>query len=114
MDKHVGRIARSGRKRHLGGSGTCKRCIAPRRKIMSQFEKFVAEGNEKADELAKAGAMLNKGFMAEAKAETLQQEERRGACSTGSIEDTRSGKLASNRVAFGNRQVSVHEMWKRK
>ena len=49
---------------------------------MSQFEKFVAEGNEKADELAKAGAMLNKGFMAEAKAETLQQEERRGACST--------------------------------
>ena len=41
---------------------------------MSQFEKFVAEGNEKADELAKAGAMLDEGFMAEAKAETMQQE----------------------------------------
>ena len=41
---------------------------------MSQFERFVAEGNEKADELAKAGAMLDEGFMAEARAETLQQE----------------------------------------
>ena len=29
---------------------------------MSQFEKFVTEGNEKADELAKAGAMLDEGF----------------------------------------------------
>ena len=83
VDKHVGRITRSGRKRHLGGSGTCKGASHQKRKRnMSQFEKFVAEGNEKADELAKAGAMLNKGFMAEAKAETLQQEERRGACST--------------------------------
>ena len=41
---------------------------------MSQFEKFVTEGNEKADELAKAGTMLDEGYMAEAKAETLQQE----------------------------------------
>ena len=29
-----------------------------KKKTMTQFEKFVAEGNEKADELAKAGAML--------------------------------------------------------
>ena len=41
---------------------------------MSQFEKFITEGNQKADELAKAGAMLDEGFMAEARAETLQQE----------------------------------------
>ena len=41
---------------------------------MSQFEKFVNEGNEKADALAKEGAMLDEGFMAEAKAETMQQE----------------------------------------
>ena len=41
---------------------------------MSQFEKFVAQGNEKADELAKAGAMLDEGFMAEARAKTVQQE----------------------------------------
>ena len=39
---------------------------------MSHFEKFVTECNEKADELAKAGAMLDEGFMA--KAETTQQE----------------------------------------
>ena len=43
-------------------------------KYVSQFEKFITEGNEKADELAKAGAMLDEGFMAEARAETLQQE----------------------------------------
>ena len=41
---------------------------------MTQFERFVAEGNEKADELAKAGAMMDEGFMAEARAETVKQE----------------------------------------
>ena len=41
---------------------------------MSQFERFVAEGNEKADELANAGAMLDEGFMAKARAEIMQQE----------------------------------------
>ena len=40
---------------------------------MSQFEKFVTEGNEKADDLAKAGAM-DEGFMEEAGAKTMQQE----------------------------------------
>ena len=37
----------------------------------SHFEKFVTEGNEKADELAKE---LDGGFMAEARPETMQQE----------------------------------------
>ena len=41
---------------------------------MLQFEKFVTDGNEKADDLAKAGAMLDEGFMAEARAKTMQQE----------------------------------------
>ena len=41
---------------------------------MTQLEMFVTEGNEKADELAKAGAMLDEGIMAEARAETMQQE----------------------------------------
>ena len=41
---------------------------------MSLFEKFVAEGNEKADELAQAGAMLDEGFKETAGAETMQQE----------------------------------------
>ena len=45
------------------------------KKEMSHFEKtFVTEGNEKADELAKEGAMLDEGFMAETRAETVQQE----------------------------------------
>ena len=35
------------------------------KKEMSHFEKFVTDGNEKADELAKAGAMLDERFMAE-------------------------------------------------
>ena len=40
---------------------------------MTQFESFVTEGNEMADELAKAGAMLDEGFVAEARAETVKQ-----------------------------------------
>ena len=44
---------------------------------MSQCEKIVTEGSEKADELAKAGAMLDEGFMAEARAETMKQERER-------------------------------------
>ena len=35
---------------------------------MTQLERFVTEGNEKVEELAKAGAMLDEGFMAEARA----------------------------------------------
>ena len=44
------------------------------KKDMSHFENFVTEGNEKADELAKSGAILDHGFMAEARAETVRQE----------------------------------------
>ena len=41
---------------------------------MSCLEEFVTEGNENADELAQAGAVLDEGFMAEVRAETVQQE----------------------------------------
>ena len=44
------------------------------KKDMSKFEKFVTVGNEKADDLAKAGAMLDDGFMAQTRAKTVQQE----------------------------------------
>ena len=44
------------------------------RQQMSLFEKLLTEGNEKADELAKEGAMLNGGFTAQARASTIQQE----------------------------------------
>ena len=40
---------------------------------MSQFERFVTEGSEKADELAKAGAMLDEGFMTEVRVDTVKQ-----------------------------------------
>ena len=48
--------------------------IKKEKQVMSHFEMFVTEGNEKADELAKAGAILDEGFMAEGRAETTQQE----------------------------------------
>ena len=41
---------------------------------MTKLERFVTEDNEKADELAKAGAMLDEGLMAEARAEAMKQE----------------------------------------
>ena len=41
---------------------------------MTKIVRFVTEGNEKAYEMAKAGAMLDEGFMAEARAETMKQE----------------------------------------
>ena len=44
---------------------------------MTKIERFITEGNEKADELAKAGAMLDEGFMAEARAETMKKERER-------------------------------------
>ena len=44
------------------------------KKEMTQFEKFVTDGNEKADEFAKAGAMLDEGFIAQVRAKTVQQE----------------------------------------
>ena len=44
------------------------------RKDTSQFEMFVTEGNDKADELANAGAMLDEGKIAEVRAKTMQQE----------------------------------------
>ena len=46
---------------------------------VTKFERFVTEGNEKADELAKAGAMMDEGFLEEARAETVKQE-RGGVC----------------------------------
>ena len=44
---------------------------------MTQFKRFVTKGNEKADELAKAGAMLDESFVAEVRADTMKQERER-------------------------------------
>ena len=48
------------------------------KKEMSMFEKFVTDGSETADDLAKAGAMLDEGFMAEARVERNAAGARRG------------------------------------
>ena len=40
---------------------------------MSLFERFIAEGNEKADKLAKEGTMTDGGRMAQVRASTVQQ-----------------------------------------
>ena len=45
-----------------------------RKEKMTQFERFVADGNQKAGELAEAGAMMDEGFVAEAIAETMKKE----------------------------------------
>ena len=43
------------------------------KKEMTHIEKFV-DGNEKADKLAKEGATLDEGFMAQTRSKTVQQE----------------------------------------
>ena len=48
----------------IGGSGACKGARTKKeKKDMSHFERFVTEGNEKADELEKEGTLLDEGFM---------------------------------------------------
>ena len=44
---------------------------------MTLFENFVTEDNEKADELAKDGAMLDGGEMAQIRASTVQRRKKR-------------------------------------
>ena len=57
------------KKRYLSGSGTCKRhTVRRKKKKMTKIERLVTEGNEKADELARAEAMLDEGLKAEARA----------------------------------------------
>ena len=68
--------AQSCSREYSGGSGAYVKAHRTKKdkKDMSQFEKFVTEGNEKADELAKEGAMLDEGFLAEARGKAVQQE----------------------------------------
>ena len=99
---------------------------------MSHFEKFVVtEGNEKAEDLTKTVAMVDEGFMAEARVETMQQEREGGVrsfavCSQQRkdceelkpkpkekwifVDQKKRGDETSNGVSRGNQQVSVHEV----
>ena len=73
--KILGRITRVGKRRYPSGSGTCKGTpYGERRRKMTKIERFITEGNEKADELANAGAMLDERLMAEVRAVTMKQE----------------------------------------
>ena len=76
VDKHLGGTTGDGKKRHPSGSGTCEGTPhkVGRKEQTTKFERFATEGNQKADELAKAGAMLDEGFMVEARAEAMKQE----------------------------------------
>ena len=104
---------------------------------MSLFEKLITEGNEKADELEKVGTMLDGGFVAQARASTVQQEREEvyaalqyAASFHCLVEDwearvaqvkrevdcrgqEKRGNEAPNGVVCHNKQVSVHETWKR-
>ena len=71
------------------------------REHTTQFEMFVTEGNDKANDLAKAGAMLDEGFMAEARAqEQYSRKERRCTqlCSMqpASIAWSKNGKIVKS------------------
>ena len=61
---------------------------------MMQFERFVTEGNEKADKLAKAGAMMDEGFYGRSESRNYDAGERGGVCSLAST--LRVGKLSLN------------------
>ena len=54
---------------------------AEKDKKICHLLKNITEGNEKADELAKAGAMLDEGFMAQARVKHGPAGKRRSVCS---------------------------------
>ena len=72
-------------------------CTKKDKKEISQFEKFVAEGNEEAEELATTGAMRDEGFMAEATPKTVQQEKERRSVRTLAVRcQLRVGKIVKS------------------
>ena len=72
MDQDLGRVTRPGRQGILMELVNVKAHRTKKEmKNTWHFEKFVTEGHEKADDLAKEG---DEGFMAEARAKTVQQE----------------------------------------
>ena len=106
---------------------------------MTKLERFVTEGNEKADEWAKAGAMLEEGLMAEARAEVKQERTELHValqhaasfhCLVEEWKDCeelkpkpKEKRIFVNKqsegkkhqtVKSGSRQVSMYETWKRK
>ena len=107
------------------------------KKERTHFAKFVTDGNEKVDELAKAGAMLDEGFMAQTWAKTVQREREEvyaalqyaasfhclveewkdceelkpQAKEKWTSEDKKKGNKASNGMVRCCQPVPMHEMW---
>ena len=82
MDKNLGGIIWSGRKKHLGGSGTCEGASHQKGKenICRIFEKFVTEGNEKAEELAKSRSNVGRRMYGRSKSRNTMQQGREEVC----------------------------------
>ena len=92
------------------------------KKEMWHFGKFVTDGNEKADELAKAGAMLDDGFMAQVRANTsfhcLVKDwkdcvERLRQKKMEFHGKEKGGNEASYGVVCGVEEIRMREVWKR-
>ena len=86
---------------------------------MSHFEMFVTEGNKKADELAKARAMLDEGFMAEVIAKTVHEEREKKCTQPCSMQPAftvwwKKGRivLSSSRSQKKGADLSMYEVWK--
>ena len=71
MDQNLGIISWSGRKRHLGGSGTCTK---KEREICCSLRSSSRKAMRRQMTWQKPEQCWTKGFMAEARAETMQQE----------------------------------------
>ena len=83
---------------------------------MSETVKIVSAVQETTNASLPEGAMLDEGFMAEARAETMQQkrEEVYAALQYADLGGSeKRGDKTSNGVVRGNQQVSLHEVWKK-
>ena len=83
---------------------------------MSFFEKFVTEGNQgKRDELAKEGVMLDGGFLAQTRANTIQQEREKKCTQLCSMRPSftvwwRNGKTVKNSSHSQKKWIFVDKM----
>ena len=101
------------------------------KKEMSHFKKFVTQGNEKADDLAKECTLLDEKFMAQTRAKTIKQEREEVAamhCAASfhclkelepqpkerwAFVERQDRDKASNGVVCRCQQVPMSEMWKK-
>ena len=76
MDQKLGKSCISQRRKKYGWKRSTRTRTEKDKKDVSHVEKFVTEGNEKADELAKEGAMEDEGFVAQVRARFSSSEKK--------------------------------------